>query len=182
MQIFWKWYTTFFSPIVVCQELKLLVNGRIEYSPDITAPYLEGTNAEHICFPGFVLIGNVIRVCQSDSTFSGTPPTCQRKLLLHYWDKSCKLAFSVAAIQCNPLNPITNGVITYATNTTPNYDLNTVATYACNAGFFLDLSLGGSTFRTCVEDDGLDAIGEFNNLAPRCICKSYIHYWLPAFN
>ncbi len=74
----------FFSPVVVCQELELLVNGRIEYSPNTTAPYLEGTNAEHICFPGFVLIGNVIRVCQSDSTFSGVPPTCQRKLLLHY--------------------------------------------------------------------------------------------------
>ena len=72
-----------FSSVVVCQELELLVNGSIEYSPNMTAPYLEGTNAEHICSPGFVLIGNVIRVCQSDSTFSGTPPTCQRKLLLH---------------------------------------------------------------------------------------------------
>ncbi len=73
----------FFSSVVVCQELELLVNGRIEYSPDMTAPYLEGTNAEHICSPGFILIGNVIRVCQSDSTFSGVPPMCQRKLLLH---------------------------------------------------------------------------------------------------
>ena len=83
----------FFSPIVVCQELELLVNGRIEYSPDTTAPYLEGTNAEHICFPGFFLIGNVIRVCQSDSTFSETSPTCQRKLLLHLLDESYRFAF-----------------------------------------------------------------------------------------
>ena len=84
MQIFFASDTQhFFSPVVVCQELELLVNGSIEYSPDMTVPYLEGTNAEHICSPGFVLIGNVIRVCQSDSTFSGTPPTCQRKLLLH---------------------------------------------------------------------------------------------------
>ena len=75
-------YTVFFSLIVVCQELELLVNGRIEYLPDTTAPYLEGTIAEHICFPGFVLIGNVMRICQNDSTFSGVPPTCQRKLLL----------------------------------------------------------------------------------------------------
>ena len=84
MQIFASDTQLFFSPVVVCQELELLVNGGIEYSPDTTAPYLEGTNAEHICFPGFFLIGNVIRVCQSDSTFSGVPPTCQRKLLLHY--------------------------------------------------------------------------------------------------
>ncbi len=67
---------------VVCQELELLTNGRIEYSPNITAPYLAGTNAEHICNPGFFLIGNMIRVCQNDTTFSGVPPMCIRKLLL----------------------------------------------------------------------------------------------------
>ncbi len=78
---------------------------------------------------------------------------------------------SVAAIQCLPLDPIINGVITYAIDTTPNYDLNIVATYACDAGYFLDLSLGGSEMRTCVDDDGLDAIGKFNNQAPRCIRK-----------
>ncbi len=81
-RFFGKWHTTFFSPVVVCQELELLVNGNIQYSPNVMAPYLEGTNAEHICVPGFILIGNVIRVCQSDSTFSGVPPTCQRKLYL----------------------------------------------------------------------------------------------------
>ncbi len=81
-RFFCKWRTTFFSPVVVCQELELLVNGNIQYSPYVMAPYLEGTNAEHICVPGFILIGNVIRVCQSDSTFSGVPPTCQRKLYL----------------------------------------------------------------------------------------------------
>ena len=82
------------------------------------------------------------------------------------------------AIECPPLDPITNGVITYAPDTTSNYDLDTVATYECDAGFFLDLSLGGSEMRTCVDDDGLDAIGEFDNQAPRCIRKSYIriHY------
>ncbi|XP_064387537.1 uncharacterized protein LOC135335856 isoform X6 [Halichondria panicea] len=135
---------------VVCQELELLVNGRIEYSPDTMAPYLEGTNAEHICFPGFVLIGNVIRVCQSDSTFSGVPPTCQ-------------------PILCNPLDGIENGVITYAPDTTPNYDLSTVATYACDAGYFLDLSLGGSETRTCVDDEDNDAEGVFSGQAPICI-------------
>ena len=79
---------------------------------------------------------------------------------------------SIAAIQCNPLDGIENGVITYAIDTTPNYDLDTVAFHVCNPGFFLDLSQGGSTFRTCVDDDGLDAIGEFDNQAPRCIRKS----------
>ena len=80
-------------------------------------------------------------------------------------------SFLYLAIECPPLDPIINGFINYAPNNTPNYDLGTVATYNCDAGFFLDLSLGGSAFRTCVDDNGLDAIGEFNNQAPRCIRK-----------
>ncbi len=75
------------------------------------------------------------------------------------------------AIECPPLNPITNGVITYATDTTPNYDHGTEATYDCDAGFVLNISLGGSAFRTCVHDNGLDAIGEFDRQAPTCIRK-----------
>ncbi len=68
-----------FSHTAECDELELLTNGMIVYSPNTTAPYIEGTNAEHICNPGFVLIGNVIRVCQNDTTFSGVPPMCTRK-------------------------------------------------------------------------------------------------------
>ncbi len=75
------------------------------------------------------------------------------------------------AIECSPLTTIANGVITYAPDTTPSYDLSTVATYDCDAGFVLDLSLGGSEMRTCFDDDGLDAIGEFDNQTPRCIRK-----------
>ncbi len=63
-----------------CDALPPLINGTIMYSPDMTAPYLEGTNASHICNPGFALIGNMTRVCQNDTTFSGEPPMCLRKL------------------------------------------------------------------------------------------------------
>ncbi len=175
--VFCNWHTTFFSPVVVCQELELLVNGSIQYSPDVTAPYLEGTNAEHICVPGFILIGNVIRVCQSDSTFSGVPPTCQRKLSivnLHlFW--ICILSsdnrLSVAAIQCLPLEEIENGVITYVFDDTPNYDLGAVAIYECNDGFFLDIPLGETGIRTCVDDLDNDAEGVFDGQAPACIRK-----------
>ncbi len=82
------------------------------------------------------------------------------------------LRFVLTAIECLPLDPINNGAITYAAaDTTPNYDLGTVATYACDTGFVLDLSLGGSEMRTCVDDNGLDAIGVFERQAPRCIGK-----------
>ncbi len=46
-----------------------------------------------------------------------------------------------------------------------------MATYDCDAGFVLDLSLGGSEMRTCVDDDGLDAIGVFDTKEPRCVRK-----------
>ncbi len=79
--------------------------------------------------------------------------------------------YHCTAIECPPLDLITNGVITYAIDTTPNYDLGTEATYDCDAGFALNLSLGGSEMRTCVDDNGLDAIGVFDRQAPRCIGK-----------
>ena len=74
-------------------------------------------------------------------------------------------------IQCSPLTAITNGVITYAPDITPNYDLGTVATYDCDTGFALDLSLGGSMTRTCFDDLDNDAEGVFSGQAPRCIRK-----------
>ena len=62
----------------VCQKLPELVNGHIVYSPDTNAPFsLEGTNATHICDPGFVLNGTVIRTCQNDRNFDKAPPRCQ---------------------------------------------------------------------------------------------------------
>ena len=66
---------------------------------------------------------------------------------------------------------ITNGFIRYAPDTTPNYTLGTVATYSCNTGYVLDLSVGSRT-RTCTENDNvINAIGEFSGEAPTCIGK-----------
>ena len=80
-------------------------------------------------------------------------------------------SYILTAIQCTTLKPIPNGYITYTPNTTPNYDLGTVASYACDPGFVLDLSLGVSEMRTCVDDNGLDAIGVFDRQAPICVRK-----------
>ena len=79
------------------------------------------------------------------------------------------LSFSVA-IECEVLPPIDDGSITYAEDTTPNFDLGTTATYECNEGFFLDVSVGNRV-RTCVDDDGMDAIGVFDGTAPTCVRK-----------
>ncbi len=79
---------------------------------------------------------------------------------------------SHAAIQCPLIPAIPNGVITYAPDNTPNYDLGTVATFTCKTGFVVDLSLGGYEIRTCMDDNGVDAIGVFDRQAPRCVRKS----------
>ncbi len=71
----------------------------------------------------------------------------------------------VIALQCPPLPPIENGMITYSPDLTPDYDIGTVATYVCNAGFVLDLTTEGSEIRTCV------ASREWNDQEPRCIRK-----------
>ncbi len=76
-----------------------------------------------------------------------------------------------AVIQCSPLPAITNGFITYSPDNTPDFDLDTVATYSCGAGFVLDLSLGGTVTRTCLDDMDNDAEGLFNGQAPACIRK-----------
>ena len=60
-----------------------------------------------------------------------------------------------------------NGFITYATDNTPNYSLGTVATYGCNDGFILNLSVG-SEMRTCIDDGDNDVEGVFNLMAPTC--------------
>ena len=90
--------------------------------------------------------------------------------------------YSHAAIECPPLAGITNGFITYTIDNTPNYDLGTVATYVCDAGFVLDLSLGRSEIRTCIDDNGLDTIGVFDRQAPRCVRKSLLVLFTENFS
>ena len=76
----------------------------------------------------------------------------------------------LTVIQCTPLPDIPNGRIEYGPDTTANYMLGTTATYICNNGFFLDLSVGNEV-RTCEDDDGLDNLGEFTGSQPTCIRK-----------
>ena len=81
------------------------------------------------------------------------------------------IVYFSAAIQCKPLDVIANGNITYSADITSDYDFGTEATYTCNEGFFLDLSVGVRV-RTCVDDDGIDAVGMFTDEAPVCVRKS----------
>ena len=76
------------------------------------------------------------------------------------------LTFSLA-IECEPLPAIANGMITYADDTTPNFDLGTTATYACDDGYYLM----GNDQRNCFAGDGTSATGVFDGQEPTCVCK-----------
>ena len=71
------------------------------------------------------------------------------------------------AIECEPLPGFANGMITYAEDVIPNYELGTVATYECNDGFYLM----GSDQRNCIAGDGTSAVGVFDGEAPTCVRK-----------
>ena len=79
------------------------------------------------------------------------------------------MLYTHVAFECLPLASITNGFIRYAPDTTPNYVQGTVATYSCNTGYVLDLTVGSRT-RTCTENNNvMDVIGDFDGQAPTCI-------------
>ncbi len=66
---------------VFCAELASINNGSIAYSPDIVAPFDNGTTASYSCNEGLYLEGNQMRTCQGDDssligTWSGMSPVC----------------------------------------------------------------------------------------------------------
>ena len=80
-----------------------------------------------------------------------------------------KSLITYTAIECPPLPTITNGMISYSPDVTPDYDLGTEATYTCEAGFYLE----GNEVRVCMDDDGMDAIGGWSGREPSCVRKLY---------
>ncbi len=75
-------------------------------------------------------------------------------------------------IECTSLPLIENGSITYAPDSEADHTLDTVATYSCSTGYFLDLSAtDSSATRTCVDNGDNDAEGVFDMEAPTCVRK-----------
>ena len=88
------------------------------------------------------------------------------------------------AIECRVLPVFTNGMIVYATGVTPNFDLGTTATYSCNDGYTLDLSIGVEV-RTCIDDGDNDAVGMFSDQEPACVrkyCSLYNISFIKTYN
>ena len=69
----------------------------------------------------------------------------------------------LAAITCPGLNPVTNGDIFYDPDVFDPYDYDTMATYSCDVGYFLE----GNSIRRC-SGDGSSTTGSFDGLSPIC--------------
>ncbi len=68
-----------------------------------------------------------------------------------------------AAITCPGLSPVTNGDIFYDPDVIDPYDYDTMATYSCDVGYFLE----GNSIRRC-GGDGSSTTGSFDGLSPIC--------------
>ena len=60
--------------VIACESLQDPQNGRVTIRG--AGP---GSVAAYTCNPGFRLVGSQERRCQSDGTFSGSAPICERK-------------------------------------------------------------------------------------------------------
>ena len=67
-----------------------------------------------------------------------------------------------------------NGQIDYASDDTAPFDVGTMATYSCDAGFELQ---GGDTVRTCM-GDGSTRFGIWSGLTPTCVGGLIMAEWL----
>ena len=66
-------------------------------------------------------------------------------------------------------------MITFAANTTSEFDVGTIATHLCDSGF----ALVGSMNRTCVDDNQEDIVGVWSESAPTCEGKDLINRAFP---
>ena len=163
---------TCFCTDISCSFLNRDTNGLITYSPDTTDPFDFGTRATHSCNEGFYLDGNDTRSCTGDGLstigeWTLTMPTCPGRMMS--LEKLVSLCFTdlysdcFTAVKCSSLVAPTNGMITYATDTTAPFDYQTTATYSCISGFGLS---GGDRVRTCVSSSA--GPGEWSGIEPTC--------------
>ena len=158
-----------FLAAIVCPALTAPINGQLSY--DMTSPYEIGTVATFTCNAGFSLNRAVdMLTCADDDqldtvgTWGGTEPPCLRKSIIKNIKSFSKTALFLAAIVCPALTAPTNGQVSY--DMTSPYEIGTVATFTCNAGFSLN---GAVDMLTCADDDQLDTVGTWGGTEPPCL-------------
>ena len=62
----------------LCQVLENIDNGKVECSLGVDEVPTEGDTCIYVCDEGFVASGSSVRECQSNGSWSGSEPTCER--------------------------------------------------------------------------------------------------------
>jgi len=66
--------------VIDCGNLTNQDNGRVSHPTGTTF----GQTAIYTCNPGYKLVGDSTRECQTTGVWSGSKPTCKRMLLLNH--------------------------------------------------------------------------------------------------
>ncbi|XP_077496349.1 seizure protein 6 homolog, partial [Amblyomma americanum] len=104
-------------------------------------PLLKDAEVQYRCNPGYRLIGDSVRVCQGDGTWSGPEPTCQGS--------------GPPPAGCPSPGSIANGAVDVPAGALV---VNTKVQYRCNQGY----TLVGNSERTCQSD------GTWSGAEPTC--------------
>lgn len=70
----WKFHFWNLVPAVQCPYLDDPTNGRVSLSGSTA-----GATATYTCNQGFILLGNEMRICQSNGEWEGVAPICTRE-------------------------------------------------------------------------------------------------------
>lgn len=65
-----------FFPELSCGTLANPQNGQVTFSSTSI-----GATAQYSCNPGFILVGDKTRTCQSNREWSGMAPVCRREIM-----------------------------------------------------------------------------------------------------
>ena len=152
------------------------VNGTLTVSPSGQTHFFKGTVATYECDDLFTLNGNAVITCQSDGTWSGSEPTCQREhefcthahnyICVHthgHWHSCLPWSFLplnwFTVADCGKLS-VDGGQVSYTKAATGRKDteFGAVAIYMCSSDFVLK----GNSTRECLVN------GSWSGSKPTC--------------
>ncbi|XP_064386406.1 uncharacterized protein LOC135334956 isoform X2 [Halichondria panicea] len=132
-----------------CEDLPNITNGAIAYIYSSASPRTNGSTAIYSCGMMLMVMGSSIRTCQSDRSWSGDEPFCQRVFLQHEGSTIAEASFQV---QLDTIGEGERGLVcrtdhqqccnntSNATWLTPNG--TTVSSTRGNSDFYTDTGVG----------------------------------------
>ena len=76
---------TYSQDSTVTETVATDVNGTDMNGIDVNGTYMNGTVATYQCHPAFTLIGNEMRACLEDATWSGSEPECHGEYVHQFY-------------------------------------------------------------------------------------------------